>query len=280
MVLFMSPKNMLINSFVDTAKPVKNISPVRIVVSNENDKLRDVVSLMLVDKYRKIPIVDKEVNLKGMVTSVDILDLLGAGEKHEIFRKNNRDINIEIGKFATTQIKAIRPETSISKSINAFKKGEWGLYPLVKSGKLVSVVSEWDFVKLVNKPLGIKVYEAMIERPMIVKQKYSVYDVAKMMCRGGYRRLPVVNDDILVGIVTPSDILLHIRRHGIEKELYKDKTQISKIMNKEVVVINDDVDLFSAIKAMKSKRVGGLPVVVDDHIVGIITKRDILEVIS
>lgn len=256
-----------------------DISSRKLVVSHEKDRLRDILSLMLTDKYRKIPIVDKDNNLRGIVTSTDVIDLLGGGEKHNIFKKNNKDEEIAAEKFMTMHIKAIRPETNIKKSMEAFGKGERGLYPIVKSGRLVSVVSEWDFVKLVSKPLGMKVYEAMVEKPMIVKNKYSVYDVAKTICRGGYRRLPVVRDNILMGVVTPYDILLHVRRSGTEKNFPSDKTRIETVMNREPVIIEDDADLFSAINAMRSKRVGGLFVVEDDELVGILTERDILEVL-
>jgi CBS domain-containing protein len=125
--------------------------------------------------------------------------------------------------------------------------------------------------------MGIKVHEAMVERPIFVQKGYSVYDVAKMMCRGGFRRLPVVEDNILLGIVTPTDILLHLRRDFTKNKLVSGRTRVEEIMKKEPFTINADADLFSAVSIMKSCKVGGLPVVEDDELIGIITERDIVD---
>jgi len=275
----MSSAKPTLDFFMDTGKPITDICPRKLVVSHENDKLRDILNIMLTEKYRKIPVVDDNADLRGIVTTIDVLDLLGGGEKYDIFRKNSKSRSLPVEKFMTKHVKAMRPETTINKAKGVFRRGEFGLYPVVKSKKLVSVVSEWDLVKHVSGRTGIRVYEAMVERPFLAKRGYTVYDVAKMMCRGGFRRFPVVDDGILVGFVAPSDILLHIYRNSMEDKFVMDKTRIEKVMNRDPVTIHENADLLSAVNAMKSKRVGGLPVVEEDELIGIITERDILEVL-
>jgi CBS domain-containing protein len=100
-----------------------------------------------------------------------------------------------------------------------------------------------------------------------------------MMCRGGFRRLPVVEDNILLGVSTPTDILFYLHKNGIEDKLVLDKTRIEKVMNRETVTIREDTDLSSAINVMRRENVGGLPVVEDDELAGMITERDILDVL-
>ncbi len=278
-VVSMPLEKSILDSFIDMKKPITEIFSKKLVVSRENEKLRDVLNLMLTKKFRKIPVVDKSFHLKGIITSIDLLDLLGGGEKYNLFKKHKRSMGLRVGKFMTRRVKKINFKTSIKKSLEIFKREGFGLLPVMDSKKLLSVVSEWDFVKQVNRPVGIKVYEIMVERPIFVRRKYSVYEVGKMMCRGGFRRLPIVEDNILLGIVTPTDILLHIRKNGIEDKFVLDKTWIEKVMNMEPVTIRDDADLFSAVSIMRSKRVGGLPVVEEDELVGLITERDILDVL-
>ncbi|MEE9322952.1 MAG: CBS domain-containing protein [Candidatus Aenigmarchaeota archaeon] len=275
----MQNKKSIMDVFIDTKKPITEIYSKELVVSHENERLRDVLSLMLTKKFRKIPIVDKSGHLRGIVTSIDILDLFGGGEKYSIFKKKKENMDIRVEKFMTRHVRTINFKTSIKKSMEVFKKEGFGLCPVVNSKKILGVVSEQDFIKQVNKPIGIKVYEAMVEKPIFAKKGYSVYDTAKMMCRGGYRRLPIVEDNILLGIVTPTDILLYLHKNGIEDKLVSDRTRIGRVMNKEPVTIRDDTDLFSAINVMRRKRAGGLPVVEDDELVGIITERDILDVL-
>jgi len=141
----------------------------------------------------------------------------------------------------------------------------------------VAVVSEWDFVKLINQPTGVKVSEVMVERPFFVRKDYNIYDVAKMMCRGGTRRLPVVENNILLGVVTPTDILMHLRKKGKYEDFFSDKTRIENLMSREAFTTNSEADIFSVVGVMKNAGVGGLPVVDDEELIGIVTERDIVD---
>jgi CBS domain-containing protein len=274
----MASGNSILDFFIDTRKPIIEVSSRKPVISHENERLRGILNLILTKKFRKVPIVDRSGHLKGIITSIDILDLLGGGEKHSIFKKHKKSMDIRVEKFMTKHVRTINFRTSIRKSLVIFRREGFGLYPVVDSKKILGVVSDQDIVKHVSKPIGIKVYEVMIEKPIFSERGYNVYDVAKMMCRGGFRRLPIVEDNILLGIATPTDILLHIHKNGIEDKFVFDKTRIERVMNREPVVIREDADLFSAINLMRSKRVGGLPVIEDEELVGMITERDILDV--
>lgn len=265
--------------FVDTEKPVTEISPNKFVVSDEDAKLTEILDLILRKKLRKIPVVDKSNHLKGIVTSIDILDLLGGGEKYNIFKKNEESLELNVENFMTKHVRMIHSKTTIRKTLETFRREGIGLYPVVDSKKLISVVSERDFVKRINRKTGIRVYEIMVEKPILARKKYTVHEVAKMICRGGFRRLPVVEDNILLGIVTPTDILLHIRKKRIEDKLVFDRTPVYKAMNKNVITTGDEEDLFSVVGVMRKYNVGGLPVVEDDELVGMVTERDILDVL-
>lgn len=269
----------ILDSLVDVDGPVTDISPKRIIASDEKSRFSEIMALMLSKKLRKIPLVDKNNHLKGIITSVDMLNFLGGGDKHEIFKKNRKGTDIGIERIMTKHIISMHFKTSIKKASEIFRRDVTGLYPLVDSKKLISLVSEWDFVKLVKKPLGIRVYEAMVEKPIFAKKDHSAYDVAKMMVRGGFRRLPIVQEGIVVGIVTPADVLLHIDKNNLEDRFVFDKTEVAEMMNKKPVAIGDEADIFSAVRVMKENKVGGLPVIQDDEIVGMITKRDVLDVL-
>lgn len=273
----MAFRKISLDDFIDTKRQITDISSKRLVVLGENAKLIDVLNIFFSEKVRKIPIVDKFGNLKGMVSSIDVLSMFGGGEKHEILTKNRENMKTKVTKFATRHVKTIHFRTPIKKSLETFKAERSGLYPLVDSKKIISVVSEWDFVKLIDKPVGIRIGQVMVERPIFVQRDYNVHDVAKMMCRGGFRRLPVVEDNILLGIVTPTDILLHLKESKMLDSLVSDKTRIEKIMNREVITADADADLFSATSIMASKHVGGLPVTDEEELIGIVTERDIVD---
>ncbi len=275
----MHARKTILDEIVDTERPVTCICPESPVVCRKDSSIKDVLKIMLGKKYRKLPVLDKSGRLKGVITSVDMLNLLGGGEKYRTFRRCRESLRAKIEKFMTDRAATIEPKTSIGEAADVFRKEGRGFYPVADSGRIVSVVSEWDIVKLLKKPTGIKVYEVMSERPIVARGDYIVYDTAKMICRGGFRRLPVVENGILTGIVTPTDILNHFIRGG-SKNLLHDATPLEMIMKKNVVTVSPDEDIFSAVKTMKGRRVGGMPVVEDEELLGIITERDILDVIA
>lgn len=275
MVMTIKPLNL--DNFIDTKKPITEISSKKIIAAGGKSKLIDIINLMLSKKLRKIPIIDESGNLKGIISSIDLLDLFGGGEKHEIFRKNRQSMKTKVENFMTKHVKTIHQRTDIRRSLEIFKTERSGLYPVVDSKKVVSVVSEWDFVKLINTAVGVKVYDVMVERPFFVRKGHNIYDVAKMMCRGGSRRLPVVEDNILIGMVTPTDILMYLHKNSTYKSLFLEKTRVESIMRKEIITIDPESDIFLAANMMKNMHVGGIPVLDDEEIIGIITERDIVD---
>ncbi len=89
--------------------------------------------------------------------------------------------------------------------------------------------------------------------------------------------LPVVEDDILLGIITATDV-----GHNLILDKYELGTSVAEIMIKSVVTISPDDTLETAIKAMKdsipsSGIINQLPVVEDGKLIGIISDGDIIQ---
>ncbi len=89
--------------------------------------------------------------------------------------------------------------------------------------------------------------------------------------------LPVVEDGILLGIITATDV-----GHNLILDKYELGTSVAEIMIKSVVTISPDDTLETAIKAMKdsipsSGIINQLPVVEDGKLIGIISDGDIIQ---
>jgi acetoin utilization protein AcuB len=91
---------------------------------------------------------------------------------------------------------------------------------------------------------------------------------AKMQT-GKFRRLPVVKDGQLIGIVTDRDLRQHIG--------FLDKTKINAAMSEDLVTVNPRTTLEEAAQLLLKHKIGGLPVVENTSLVGIITVSDILQ---
>jgi acetoin utilization protein AcuB len=89
------------------------------------------------------------------------------------------------------------------------------------------------------------------------------------MKRGEFRRLPVVKDGRLIGIVTDRDLRQHIG--------FLEKTKVNAAMTETLVTISPNDTIEKAAQLMLKHKIGGLPVVDEDELVGIITTSDLLQ---
>ncbi len=89
------------------------------------------------------------------------------------------------------------------------------------------------------------------------------------MREGRFRSLPVLDEGTLVGIITDRDIREHAGR--------LEDTKVALAMTKEVMTVKPDTSIWDAARLMIDHKVGGLPVVEDGQLVGIVTTIDLLK---
>jgi acetoin utilization protein AcuB len=109
----------------------------------------------------------------------------------------------------------------------------------------------------------------MTEEPTTVEPGDLLIHASHQMQAGGFRRLPVVSDGKLVGIVTERDLREH-RGH-------LEHTKVNGIMTEDPVTVSPATTLEEAAQILLERQIGGLPVMEEGRLVGIITATDILE---
>ncbi len=102
-----------------------------------------------------------------------------------------------------------------------------------------------------------------------------------IMRLGRIRHLPVVDGGRLAGIISERDLfrssLAHALGYGDQASRDLMKTlRIKDIMVKTVTTISPDARLCEAVRLMMDKKIGCLPVVEDDRLVGLITETDVM----
>ena len=97
----------------------------------------------------------------------------------------------------------------------------------------------------------------------------SLRVAADLMERGGFRRCPVVDNDQLVGIISDRDVRAHSG--------YLDSTRVTAAMTWEPKTVTAQMTAEDAARLMIEHKVGGLPVVENGKLVGIITATDVLK---
>jgi len=122
----------------------------------------------------------------------------------------------------------------------------------------------------------------MTTNPFTISPDQTIPDAQELMMKHGIRRLPVVKDGKLVGIVTKEDIERYSPSKATSLSMGEityllSKTKIKQIMTKDLVTISPDALLEEAATLMRDQKVGFLPVVDGDKLVGIITESDIFD---
>ncbi len=127
------------------------------------------------------------------------------------------------------------------------------------------------------------VRDRMTPNPVTVTPDTSVSDAMRLMREKKVQRLPVLDQRRqLVGIVSDNDLLYaspspvtSLSVWEIHDLLYRLK--IDTVMTREVVTVTEDTPLEEAARIMADRRIGGLPVLCDQALVGIITETDIFK---
>lgn len=118
----------------------------------------------------------------------------------------------------------------------------------------------------------------MTSQPVTVAPDLRLFAALKLMNDRHFRRLPVVRDKKLVGIITKSDIysaLGPVAQWGTFEE--GSEPAVEENMTRDPVSVSSKDPLENAAVVMLEKRISGLPVVDGGRLVGIITETDIFK---
>jgi acetoin utilization protein AcuB len=130
---------------------------------------------------------------------------------------------------------------------------------------------------------------------MLVKERMSypvitvhpdmpIQEALKLMREERVRRFPVVNQrGQMVGIVSERDLLHAAPSDATSLTIWEinylvSKITVEKVMTKEVITIFEDTPLEEAARIMADYKIGGLPVVRNGKVVGIITETDLFKI--
>jgi len=128
------------------------------------------------------------------------------------------------------------------------------------------------------------VRERMSRRPVTIGAECTITEALRIMRENQVRRLPVLNDrGDLVGIVSEKDLLYASPSPATSLSIYEmhdvlSRLKVSELMTAEVVTVGPDTLLEEAARIMADSKLGGLPVVENGCLVGIITETDIFKV--
>ena len=125
------------------------------------------------------------------------------------------------------------------------------------------------------------VANCMTKNPITIAPDVGIDEAAKIMDKGHFRRLPVVEHGKLVGFFTNRDLLRASPSAATTLDRFELRTLLSKIkvadvMQKNVITVTDTTTIEEAALVMAREKIGGMPVLSEvGKVVGIISSTDI-----
>lgn len=257
--------------------------------ASEQIPILKVTELMYESGYRIIPILSSKDLVSGVVTGMDIIDYLGGGPRYNIILSRNLNsvydaLDVPVDNVMRNNPVTVSTDMTLPQLLKVMIKYGIGAVPVTdKDGKYVGLVTERSLIKyLTGKVTGVLVKDVMTENVIYVTADMSLGKAMKTMINTGVRRLPVVKDGIVAGMLSCKDITGFIGSHKVFTVL-KRKTidelldlPVSDVMRTDVLTISPEADIGEAASIMNVKKVGSLLVIQEGELKGIITARDIL----
>jgi len=128
---------------------------------------------------------------------------------------------------------------------------------------------------------AVTVRDLMAQNPATIGRNETLDLAESIMHLGRIRHMPVVDDGKVVGILSQRDLfrsaLITALGFGRKTTNALIKTiKIKEIMTEQVITIAPEVTLREAARIMIDKKIGCLPVVENEKLVGLLTETDIL----
>jgi len=121
------------------------------------------------------------------------------------------EIDMPVKEIMSTNIIGISPNDTADIAAKRMSRHDVGNLIVMEGKKAIGIVTEEDFVrKLVAKnllPRDSKIKDIMTSSLITISPNAGVISAMEIMVKRDIRRLPVINDSELVGIITYKDIL-------------------------------------------------------------------------
>ena len=113
------------------------------------------------------------------------------------------------------------------------------------------------------------------QNPVVLRPIDKFSDAIEIMAKNGFRRLPIIWENRLEGILTAKDVLAVINQKGLELL----EEEVHNFMTREPIFVYRDDDLSQAVQVMFQHDLGSLPIISqrDNTLAGIVTERDLVK---
>jgi CBS domain-containing protein len=180
----------------------------------------------------------------------------------------------------------VEGQDSIYKAIGILADKRISGLPVVKDGWLVGILSEKDILRSLYERefLTGTVEQYMTPNVVSFDIESSLLEIGQTLVNTGFRRVAILHEGRLAGIVTRADLIRHAKYRLLSLAESTDSSTygplVKDFMQCGLLTVKRKTALYEAADILAARHITGLPVV-DDwmNLVGIITEKDILRML-
>ncbi|MGB9134765.1 MAG: CBS domain-containing protein [Candidatus Bathyarchaeia archaeon] len=133
---------------------------------------------------------------------------------------------VQVKDVMSKDVKVVRPDTLMKEVVATMNKFDIGSVIVVQSDRPVGIITERDILKRIVEPClapeTLRAREVMSSPVVTIRDTVSIDEAAKVMAKKKLKRLLVMGDNKLIGILTFTDIVTHVPKMlGILEELLR-----------------------------------------------------------
>jgi len=240
--------------------------------------------------FRRLPVTDPGTKkLRGIVTSGDIINFMGGGDKYHLVEVRHNGnliaaLNENVRTIMTQQPTTLGYDASIRDAVDIIIKKKTGGLPIIgHDGALAGIVTERDVLRVLGSERSLlNVEDVMTTSLRVTAPDCPIAKVTRDMTTCRFRRLPVVSDDVLYGIITATDIMRYLGSREVFTRLTTGNiTEVTSLpvrtlINGSLITTTPDRSINEAAREMLKKNIGALPVIEDSRLIGLVTEFDLV----
>ena len=256
---------------------VRDVMTKDVIFVDKDVDLRYVLKLMKKHNITKIPVLEDK-KIIGVITDTAIAFKLGA-----IRNRGVPASRLHASSVMEKEIETVSPEEDVSTILATVGEPGPTMLHVIEKDTLVGVVTKADLLPLVDSTQSVE--EIMQRNLHYVSPEDRVIHARRKMIDENIARLPVINNGMLIGMVSDIDIAFAIaeikRSFPLGRQKHQlDELLVNDVMRRPAISINYDKTVTDAAKVMMEEYVGALPVMKNGKVVGIVTRTDLLKTIS
>jgi len=274
---------------------VGKIAQTNVISVHPQDPLDRAVLLMEEHNIRHLPVIEAQRPV-GMISDRDLLVAVGwkltpdFGGTTIAHACNHPRYVREIMSRPALYIDA---DASVNTAARVMVRGRFHALPVLYGERVLGVVTSSDLLQSAVREFGktdaLQTHVAVHMHCDVITAgpRDTIHEVGRHMHEAGIRHLPVLSDGALIGIVSDRDIR---RACGVDRaedaraehegRIYVGATEVIDIMTPAPVTIDHNNTSRDAMIQLAKHRIGCLPVMESNRMVGLFTETDALHIIA